>query len=83
MKWVSAGCGKCIECVKAKARQWQIRIAEELKTQELPAWFVTLTYSEESLQDLDNRIIGEHEKIKEKLKKEGKLRGHDRIKKTI
>jgi hypothetical protein len=78
VKWVSAGCGKCIECRKSKSREWHIRLAEELKTEKLPAWFVTLTYSEESLQNIDNKINSEHKKIKEKLKKQGKLKGSSR-----
>lgn len=46
--YVSVGCGNCIECRKQKARNWQIRLSQEL--QENPnAYFVTLTFSEEKL----------------------------------
>jgi len=64
VKWVSAGCGKCMECRKQKMREWQVRLSEEIRTQELPAWFVTMTYSDESIQKLDNQIEDEHKKIK-------------------
>ena len=79
---MSAGCGKCIECRNQKAREWYVRIAEEMRQAELPAWFVTMTYSEEKIQELDNKINSEHDKIKEKLKENGKLRGHARNKKN-
>jgi hypothetical protein len=80
VKIVTASCGKCMECRKQKMREWQVRLSEELRTQELPAWFVTMTYSEKSLQELDNQIEYEHKKIKRKLYKEKKLAGHQRNK---
>jgi len=54
--YVPAGCGKCMECRKQKAREWQVRLSEEIRNNELPAYFVTFTYSEEELQKLDNEI---------------------------
>ncbi len=82
VKIVTASCGKCMECRKQKMREWQVRLSEEIRTQELQAWFVTMTYSDESMQKLDDKIEGEHKKIKEKLKKEKKLRGSARNKKN-
>lgn len=49
--WVPVGCGCCIECMKQKAREWKIRLTEELKVQKYP-YFVTLTFSPDSLQKL-------------------------------
>ena len=31
LRYVPAKCGKCIECRREKARNWRIRLAEELK----------------------------------------------------
>jgi len=53
---VPIGCGKCMECRKQKKREWQVRLHEEIKNNEIPAWFVTMTYREENLQKLDNDI---------------------------
>ena len=27
---IPIGCGKCIECKKKKAREWQVRLSEEI-----------------------------------------------------
>ena len=50
--YVPVGCGKCIECMNKKAREWQIRLYEEIKTTS-EMKFVTLTFSEESLIKLE------------------------------
>lgn len=50
---VPIGCGKCMECIKKKAREWQIRLLEE--TKKTPhAYFVTLTFSDASINQLSN-----------------------------
>lgn len=49
--YVPVGCGKCIECMKKKAREWQIRLSEEIRTAE-NAKFITLTFKEEALVHL-------------------------------
>jgi hypothetical protein len=51
MKYVPIGCGNCIECRQQKAREWQTRLHEELKIHKY-AYFTTLTFSNESLQEL-------------------------------
>lgn len=51
MKYVPIGCGNCIECRQQKSREWQTRLHEELKTNK-HAYFITLTFSNESLQEL-------------------------------
>lgn len=58
-QYVAIGCGHCIECRKQHAREWQIRLNEELKVQKFK-YFVTLTFSKESLQNL----VENNEKIK-------------------
>lgn len=50
--YVPVGCGKCIECRKQKARNWQVRLYEELKTNK-KAYFVTLTFTNEDLKQLE------------------------------
>lgn len=53
---VPVGCGKCIECRKQKARGWQTRLIEEIRTQNEKAHFVTLTFSNEYLEKIINKI---------------------------
>jgi hypothetical protein len=43
--YVPVGCGKCIECMKQKARQWQIRLQEDIKEYN-NYHMVTLTFDE-------------------------------------
>ena len=51
LRYVPTKCGKCIECRKEKARNWRIRLAEELKKSP-NALFITLTFNEENYQQL-------------------------------
>ena len=55
--YVPVGCGKCMECRKQKARQWQVRLQEDIRVNK-NAKFVTYTFSERELQKLDNEIKG-------------------------
>ena len=48
VKYVSIGCGKCIECTKKRARDWKVRLNEEIRVNN-KAKFVTLTFDEISL----------------------------------
>lgn len=45
-------CGKCFECMKRNRRDWQVRLYEEIKDNR-NGIFVTLTFSDESIKDLD------------------------------
>lgn len=56
--YVPIGCGECIECRKQKARQWQVRLNEEI-TQHKSAQFVTLTLSDDSLNKIKDKIKDE------------------------
>lgn len=47
-KLVPVGCGKCIECMKQKKMQWQVRLLEEIR-HDNTGKFVTLTFSNEEL----------------------------------
>ena len=51
VKAVPYGCGKCIECRQQKAREWQVRLHEELKD-DPKALFMTMTFSDEALDEL-------------------------------
>ena len=44
-------CGRCIECMKAKARDWQIRLTEEIK-HDKSGVFVTLTFKNEAITEI-------------------------------
>lgn len=39
-------CGKCAFCLVTKRSSWMFRIWHEMRTQEYPGWFLTLTYNE-------------------------------------
>jgi len=60
---VPVGCGKCIECRKQKAREWQVRLQEDIRVNK-NAKFVTLTFNERELNKIENGIK--------------KLKGYDR-----
>ena len=51
VKYVPIGCQECIECRKQKAREWQTRMLEDLKDH-TNGKFITLTFSNEELQEL-------------------------------
>lgn len=50
-------CGQCMDCRKAKANAWRIRIIQELKSGE-PAHMVTLTLDTENLRALTTTLTG-------------------------
>lgn len=54
--YVAIGCGKCIECTKKKAREWKVRLNEEVRGGGDNAYFVTLTFSNESASELYKEI---------------------------
>lgn len=49
--YINVPCGNCIECRKQKARNWQVRLHEELDQWE-HKYFITLTFSPEQLGKL-------------------------------
>ena len=53
VKYVSIGCGKCIECTKKRARDWKVRLNEEIRVNN-KAKFVTLTFDEKNLKNTKN-----------------------------
>ena len=59
--WVPVGCGRCIECRKQKAREWQTRLSEEIKTSH--GYFVTLTFNPESHEKLSKEHFNKQANI--------------------
>lgn len=53
-RYVQVGCGRCIECTKQRARSWQVRLLEEIK-QDSKAKFITLTFSDEAIKELNEQ----------------------------
>lgn len=54
-KLVPVGCGKCMECMKKKARDWNVRLMEESRSRR-DGVMVTLTFSDESIAKLAEGI---------------------------
>lgn len=65
---VPVGCGKCIECMKQKAREWSVRMMEEIR-ENSTGKFVTLTFKNESLTKL-SKIVEEGRGAEKREKKE-------------
>lgn len=53
--YVAVGCGKCIECMQQKKREWLVRLQEEIKENK-NGKFVTLTFRDEELDKLQEEI---------------------------
>lgn len=49
-------CNKCMECMKQKSREWQVRLQEEIKGNKMNNYFVTLTMSNESIKEIGDEI---------------------------
>lgn len=49
--YVPIGCGNCLECRKQKAREWQVRLLEDIKTNR-NGKFITLTFSNQSIKHI-------------------------------
>lgn len=52
---VAVGCQNCIECRKQKSREWLSRLNEDIKVHK-NAHFVTLTFSDESYNELRKEV---------------------------
>lgn len=51
-RYIPVGCGNCMECRLKKQREWKVRMMEEIRSDKTGK-FVTLTFSEESLIQLE------------------------------
>lgn len=72
-RFVPIGCGKCMECRRAKAREWQVRLLEDIKTHK-NGKFITMTFSNESIKKLNDIVQHEEEELIQKLTETGKLK---------
>lgn len=52
---VPVGCGRCIECMKQKSRNWQARLLEEIRSPGEKAYMVTFTFNDEWLTKYRNK----------------------------
>lgn len=52
---IPIGCGKCMQCMKQKSRNWQYRIIEDIKVN-TNAKFITLTFSNKSIKELAEEL---------------------------
>ena len=71
--YVPAGCGKCMECRKQKARQWQVRLQEDIRTN-TNAKFVTWTFDEKSLIEIEKKVTEEHREVIKELEENNDLK---------
>lgn len=60
---VPVGCGKCMECMKKKSRDWQIRLTEEVRSERHGAEFITLTFDTENLKKLTEELLKNNPKL--------------------
>ena len=81
--YVPVGCGMCIECRKQNARNWQLRLAEDIKEHK-NGKFITLTFSNEGFKKIweddieyERKIIKRKNKPKKQRKPLSELKGYD------
>lgn len=60
---VPIGCGNCQECRKAKSKEWQVRLLEDVRHNK-NGKFITLTFSNESIRELAKEITQKQTKTK-------------------
>lgn len=53
--WVAVGCQRCMECRKQKARNWAVRLQEEIR-HDKTGIFVTFSFSNESLEKIHKAL---------------------------
>ena len=63
--YVPIGCGVCIECRKQNARNWQLRLYEDIKEHK-NGKFVTLTFSNDGFRKVWEDDIEYEEKLAKK-----------------
>jgi hypothetical protein len=71
VKYVPIGCGKCMECKKQKARNWQVRLHEELRENNENSYFVTWSFDNKNLNKLEKEVQKKHREVIKNLKKNG------------
>lgn len=51
---IQVPCGKCAFCLQNKRSEWMFRIFHEMRVQEHPGYFLTMTYDEKHVRRADN-----------------------------
>jgi len=64
--YVAIGCQKCMECRKQKQREWQVRLQEEIRADKRGK-FVTMTFSDESLNKIQRKVEKKRKKAWKEL----------------
>ena len=77
--YVPIGCQNCSECRTQKAREWQVRLMEDIKTH-TNGKFITLTFSDKNMRKWHDKIQTEIDDAIDKLKK-GRNWGNEEIRK--
>lgn len=49
-------CGSCVNCVKRKSQEWTSRLLKEMSNYKY-CYFITLTYNDENLRDINKRDL--------------------------
>jgi len=68
-KYVPVGCGKCIECRNQRGRAWSVRLQEEIRTNN-NGQFVTLSFTDDDLNKLDEEVQRINKNQLEQINKE-------------
>ena len=63
VQYVPIGCGYCMECAAKKAREWKIRLAEDIKVHK-NGKFITLTFSSEAFLHIAKEVNKKQKKPK-------------------
>jgi len=49
-------CGECAFCLQNRRSAWMFRVHHEMRTQEYPGWFITMTYDEKHVPRRGDRL---------------------------
>lgn len=52
LQWHTVPCGRCAFCLTNRRSAWMFRIHHEMRNQEHPGWFITMTYDEKYIPKL-------------------------------
>lgn len=72
LRYIEIECGHCYECKKKKARQWRVRMSEELRTNP-KAIFFTGTFTDKRIDKLSKKYNIDKENVNEIATKEVRL----------
>ena len=72
LRYIDIECGECFECKKKKARQWRIRISEEMRNNP-SAIFFTGTFTDKRIEHLSRKYGIDKKNVNEIATKEVRL----------